>query len=73
MPTKEDKLVIKLKVLSLEEEQGMLMIRSRAATDLLELLNAEYLPVLMSSMRIAVLDILKSQRDCDHKSVDITL
>ena len=63
----------RLKELTLQEEQGMLVIRGRAVSGMLELLGAEYLPVVMSSTRIAVLIMLKSHHDSDHKSVDITL
>jgi hypothetical protein len=35
--------------------------------------GADYLPVLMSSHRIAELVLLKAHVDCDHKSVDVTL
>ena len=59
--------------LTIVKEQGMLVIRGRAAAGMLVLLGVEYLPVLMSSERIAVLIMLKSHIDSDHKSVDITL
>ena len=63
----------KLKELTLQEEQGMLVIRGRAMSGMKQLLGAEFLPVLMASVRVAVLVMLKSHEECDHKSVDITL
>ena len=63
----------RLKELTMVEEQGMLVIRGRARTGMKQLFGADYLPVVMASERIAVLIMLKSHSDCDHKSVDITL
>ena len=63
----------RLKELTLVEEQGMLVIRGRASSGLRELFRADYLPVVMSSERVAVLVMLKAHEDSDHKSVDITL
>ena len=63
----------RLKELTVIEENDMLVIRGRAAAGMLVLLGAEYLPVLMSSERIAVLLMLKSHVESGHKSVDITL
>ena len=63
----------RLKELTIQEEQGMLVIKGRAQTGIKQLLGVEFLPVLMSSQRVAVLIMLKSHSDCDHKSVDITL
>ena len=63
----------KLRELTLQEEQGMLVIRGRAMSGLQQLLGAEFLPVVMACERIATLIMLKSHEKCDHKSVDITL
>ena len=63
----------RLKELTLEDFEDMLVIRGRATSGLLKLLGAEYLPVLMSSERIAELIMIKSHIECDHKSVDVTL
>ena len=63
----------RLKELTLEEYEDMLVIRGRAASGLLKLLGAEYLPVLMSSERIAELIMIKSHVESDYKSVDVTL
>ena len=63
----------RLKELTMVEEQGMLVIRGRAVTGMKRLLGTDYLPVLMSSHRIAELVMLKAHADCDHKSVDVTL
>lgn len=63
----------RLKELTLEEYDGMLVLRGRATSGLLKLLGAAYLPVLMSSERIAELIMIKSHVESDHKSVDVTL
>ena len=63
----------RLKELTIQEEQDMLVIKGRAQTGMRQLFGVEFLPVLMSSQRVAVLIMLKSHSECDHKSVDITL
>ena len=63
----------RLKELTLVEHEGMLVVRGRAASGMLKLLGAEYLPVLMSSERIAEMIMIKSHVESDHKSVDVTL
>ena len=63
----------RLRELTMVEEQGMLVIKGRARSGMKELFGADYLPVLMANERVAVLIMLKSHTDCDHKSVDITL
>ena len=55
------------------EEDNMLVIRGRAQAGMREVFGTDYLPVLMASERVAVLVMVKSHSDCDHKSVDITL
>ena len=63
----------RLRELTVVEEDSMMVIRGRAQAGMRQLLGAESLPVLMSCERVAVLVMLKSHVDCDHKSVDITL
>ena len=63
----------RLKELTLVEHEGMLVVRGRAASGMLKLLGAEYLPVLMSSERITEMIMIKSHVESDHKSVDVTL
>ena len=63
----------RLRELTMVEEQGMLVIKGRARSGMRELFGADFLPVLMAGERVAVLIMLKSHADCDHKSVDITL
>ena len=63
----------RLQELTLQEKHGMLVIEGRASAGMKQLLGAEYLPVVMASERIAVLVMLKSHDESDHKSVDITL
>ena len=71
--TRKAKVSGRLKELTIVEEQDMLVIRGRAVTGMKRLLGTDYLPVLMSSHRIAELVMLKAHVDCDHKSVDVTL
>ena len=63
----------RLRELTMVEEQGMLVIKGRARSGMKDLIGADFLPVLMAGERVAVLIMLKSHADCDHKSVDITL
>ena len=63
----------RLKEMTLQDEEGMLVIRGRAEAGMKQLLGVEYSPVLRSSERVAVLVMLKSHDECGHKSVDITL
>ena len=63
----------RLKELTTEKFQDMVVIRGRANAAMKEILGAEYLPVLMSAERIAVLLMLKSHEESGHKSSDITL
>ena len=63
----------RLRELTVVEEGSMLVIRGRAQAGMREVYGTDYLPVIMSSERIAVLIMLKSHSDCDHRSVDITL
>ena len=71
--TRKAKVSGRLKELTIVEEQDMLVIRGRAVTGMKRLLGTDYLPVLMSSHRMAELVMLKAHVDCDHKSVDVTL
>ena len=63
----------KLKELTLLEVEDMMVIKGRAVPGMLELFGADSLPVIMADQRVAVLVMLKSHVDSDHKSVDITL
>ena len=71
--TKEAQIAGRLKELTLENHEEMIVIRGRASSGMLSLLGATYLPVLMPSERIAELIMMKSHEECDHKSVDVTL
>ena len=62
----------RLKELTLVEVDSMLAIRGRAETGLRNIFGVDYLPVVMSSHRVAELVMLKAHAICDHKSVDIT-
>ena len=70
--TREAMVAGKLKELTLQEEQDMLVIKGRAVAGMKQVLGTEFLPVLMPSARISVLIMLKSHVECNHKSVDIT-
>ena len=63
----------KLKELTLLVVEDMMVIKGRAVPGMVELFGADSLPVIMADQRIAVLVMLKSHVDSDHKSVDITL
>ena len=71
--TKEAQIAGRLKELTLENHEEMIVIRGRASSGMLSLLGATYLPVLMPSERIAELIMLKNHEECVHKSVDVTL
>ena len=74
MPATRDALAkSRLRELTVVEVQNMLVIKGRAQAGMREVFGTETLPVLMSSERVAVLIMLKSHSDCDHKSLDITL
>ena len=62
----------RLKELTLVQVEGLWVIKGRAEAGLQKLFGAAYLPVIMSSQRIAELLMLKAREACDHKSVDVT-
>jgi hypothetical protein len=63
----------KLRELTLLEVEDMMVVKGRAVPGMMELYGVDSLPVIMPDQRIAVLVMLKSHEESDHKSIDITL